>query len=104
MQKLIDANEVLNAIIKELKFYQMLDSDDHAMDVGIGLAKAIQIVVQEKPVHPIRYGHWIKHKKEIPGGAITYFECSECHEQVFNNTNYCPDCGAENERVVVDDV
>ena len=53
-------------------------------------------------VAPVRRGHWIK-----CGYACgeAEFECSHCHEIEWraNETDYCPNCGADMREVPNDD-
>ena len=53
-------------------------------------------------VAPVRRGHWIK-RGYACGEAE--FECSHCHEIEWraNETDYCPNCGADMREVPNDD-
>lgn len=52
-----------------------------------GFCHAQAIFQKERPT-----GHWIEHKNI---GECTYYECSECGEEIFcDKSNFCPSCGA----------
>ena len=39
--------------------------------------------------------HWIRKRSKLPGGELTVVECSLCECQQWNETNFCPICGAK---------
>ena len=39
------------------------------------------------PIQPVRQAHWIELDKEG-------YECSGCHKKVWNESDYCPNCGS----------
>lgn len=43
------------------------------------------------------HGEWIEHKwaEEFDGLLISNYECSHCHVWKRENTDFCPDCGAD---------
>ena len=41
--------------------------------------------------------HWIRKRSKFPGGELTVVECSLCECQQWNETNFCPICGAKME-------
>lgn len=44
-------------------------------------------------VEKVRHGHWIYHR--APNSiADDYIECSLCGRYVYENAQYCPECGA----------
>ena len=47
-------------------------------------------LIEQEP----KTGHWIEHRHI---GVFTYYECSECGEEVFiDKTRFCPNCGSYN--------
>lgn len=42
-------------------------------------------------------GEWIEHKQaeEVDGHLISNYECSCCHSWKRENTDFCPNCGAD---------
>lgn len=45
---------------------------------------------------PIRNGHWIEEPIEDEWGKLpSIWHCSECDNLEFNNSPYCPYCGAK---------
>lgn len=41
-------------------------------------------------------GHWIEHQHEAgENWEFSQYECSECHVWGDDNSDYCPNCGAE---------
>lgn len=48
-----------------------------------------------------RKGHWIEHPHEAgPNWEYSSYECSECHIWEDNDSDYCPNCGADMREVV----
>ena len=41
---------------------------------------------------PVRHGRWINCSETFSDGD---FECSVCQKRVWDNTDYCPNCGAK---------
>ena len=43
-----------------------------------------------------RKGHWIEHPHECGiNWEYPMYECSECHEWTEDNSDFCPNCGAD---------
>lgn len=42
-------------------------------------------------------GHWIKHEYAdiVEGYYVPNYECSECHSWKRDDSDFCPDCGAD---------
>ena len=40
----------------------------------------------------VKHGRWIKCSDVYSDGD---YECSECHKREWNDTDYCPNCGAK---------
>ena len=41
-------------------------------------------------------GHWIEHPHECGiNWEYSMYECSECHEWTEDNSDFCPNCGAD---------
>lgn len=62
-----------------------------------GLGKAKEIIDNLPPVQPIRSeGKWIEHPHEAGANwEFSMYECSECHVWEEDDSNYCPNCGAD---------
>lgn len=45
---------------------------------------------------PARHGHWIRHDYAdiVDGCYVPNYECSVCHTWKQDDSDYCPDCGA----------
>jgi rubrerythrin len=75
MQKLIDANALMNRIDHDTAFSALLEE-----------------LLDEQPTidaEPVRHGKWIEYP--IADGMN---QCSECGVLRFGESNYCPNCGA----------
>lgn len=46
---------------------------------------------------PVVHGEWIEHRwaEEFGGCLISDYECSRCHTWERENSDYCPNCGAD---------
>ena len=44
-----------------------------------------------------RTGEWVVHEwaEECDGLLISNYECTNCHSWERNNTDFCPNCGAD---------
>ena len=69
------------------------DMDKTTIDACKG---AIELLEQEP-----RKGHWIEYSWNDNGLARWGLECDKCHKkykyggEIWNNPNYCPNCGAK---------
>lgn len=71
---------------------------DHAVE------HEIKFMLGNEPtadVVPVVHAHWIKHKnaEEFYGHLLTKYECSICHDWSFENSHFCPTCGAKMDEV-----
>lgn len=60
-----------------------------------GWNDAIDTIMGETPTvdaEPVRHGRWINCSEIFSDGD---FECSVCQKRVWDNTDYCPFCGAK---------
>ena len=58
---------------------------------GEVLPKIIELL--EVDVAPVRPGKWKTYKGEVAGRG--FFYCTKCHCNVYDVSNYCPNCGAK---------
>lgn len=57
--------------------------------------KAIENMPSVTPQEP-RKGHWIEHPHECGiNWEYSMYECSECHEWAEDDSDFCPNCGAD---------
>ena len=55
-------------------------------------------------VAPVRHAHWIYNPDDLFPNESTQ-ECSYCHEEeslTLRNENYCPNCGAKMDGLVIE--
>lgn len=65
-------------------------------DTGLEPEQVMQTIVPEN----LRAGaNWIRKRSKFPGGELTVVECSLCECQQWNETNFCPICGAKMEEI-----
>lgn len=68
-----------------------------SMDCALGkdvesYMSTIPSVIPQEP----RKGHWIKHPHECGiNWEYPMYECSECHEWAEDDSDFCPNCGAD---------
>jgi hypothetical protein len=67
-----------------------------------GNLMALGAIEELPPATPIRpKGHWIEYSWNDNGFARWGLECDKCHKkykyggEIWNNPNFCPNCGAE---------
>lgn len=60
--------------------------------------EALDLAIKALEQQP-RVGHWIMTNDYFTGAyeSIDYVECSCCHEDSFEEGNFCPNCGAKME-------
>lgn len=92
--RLIDADALMNELMKARWAYQMLD-DTWAADKAMRGLRAAEQRVKDAPTIgavPARHGKWIDKSGGIEG-AWNY--CSVCGERAIDLYDYCPNCGAQ---------
>ena len=102
MAKCIDRE----ALVEWLKRIPLKDLSD-----GLGLCRVImeddfKKAIKKMPkgiivdVAPVRYGRWLTWDEQFPGSTpkkqsgLGVF-CDKCHSHADNQTDYCPNCGAD---------
>ena len=86
-KKYIDADNLIQLLEREAKH---LDSRGFALRAD-GIQDAIMDIYDAEPadVRENVHGEWIHYD-----GEFDYdFECSECGYSVWDNSNFCPNCG-----------
>ena len=90
MARLIDADELKKEITSA--FHGAL---------GVTITIAMHELIDKQPTidhESLRpRAHWIRKRSKFPGGELTVVECSLCGCQQWNETNFCPICGAKME-------
>jgi hypothetical protein len=76
----------------------------HQTTTGITDTKeveALDMAIKALEQEP-KTGHWIEHSHEWGDNwEYSMYECSCCHNWAHEDTDYCPNCGAEMEEVKV---
>ena len=95
MARLIDADKLTEKLLHfacRLEDWNRPEQSEavRAVAKGIKLEKTVDAV-------EVVHGHWIEHESaEVLGNwIISNFECSECHDWLRYDSNYCPNCGAK---------
>lgn len=54
-------------------------------------------IEQKKYVEDRPHGEWIEHKRaeEVEGLLVSNYECSSCHAWKREDSDFCPNCGAD---------
>ena len=88
MARLIDADELKKEITSA--FHGAL-----GVTITIAMHEFIdkQPTIDPESLRPA--AHWIRKRSKFPGGEWTVVECSLCECQQWNETNFCPICGAK---------
>ena len=90
MARLIDADELKKEVAST--FHGTL---------GLTVTGAVHEIIDRQPtIDPESLrprAHWIRKRSKFPGGELTVVECSLCECQQWNETNFCPICGAKME-------
>lgn len=87
---------------------EAIEAAKHAWAKGLEPSQYIE-VIPAADVAPVRHGRWIC--KYDPKYGVTYITCSRCRdirsiegcyegtngESLFDQENYCPNCGAKME-------
>ena len=93
--KLIYEDAAIEAVRKALSEYN--GEYDCRSRYGV-IADAIENI---KNLLPAQYerktGHWIEHENAdiVDGYYVSMYECSCCHTWENDDSEYCPDCGAD---------
>lgn len=91
--RLIDADALMNTIIK--KSYTVTDYWN-TRDAGMFLVGIEQAINEQPTIEERKKGKWIVHLGgKYVGFPCAHYECSECHAYMPDNTNFCPNCGAD---------
>ena len=63
------------------------------------MCKVLDLLDQAPTIDPVKHGYW----KEADSGS-SFWRCSECNYGVsaWNNTRYCPNCGAKMDKEVTE--
>lgn len=71
-------------------WYAMFNRDKFNNDITRAIIETAKILA------PSKSGHWIEHPHEA-GQCWEYskYECSNCHEWVDENYDFCPWCGCQ---------
>lgn len=77
------------------EFREYVDSLDITRDDWKGIIEYIDELPSIQPER--KKGEWIKHENAdiVDGYYVPKYECSCCHTWKDDNSNYCPDCGAD---------
>ena len=92
----ISRKDVLK-LIYDYKENHSENREEYPINYGT-LIDMIRWVRNLPPVTPQepKTGHWIEHPHEAgPNWKYSMYECSECHGWLEDDSDYCPDCGAE---------
>ena len=101
--RLIDADKVIDVILKECVEYEL--NYDYCSGVMDGLGKAIKIIVVQPTIEPVKRGKWVEIGQQYIHDWQMMNKCSACGHTVTNvsygdsviHLKYCPYCGAEME-------
>ena len=83
---------------------RLIDADELKKDFRLnfgGVSHAVaacEIIDRQPTIDPESLrpaAHWIRKRSKFPGGELTVVECSLCECQQWNETNFCPICGAK---------
>lgn len=69
---------------------------EHDRDVVIAIALFVQDDKTAFPTVERPHGEWIEHRIEYINYFVSEYECSNCHDDLFQKTEwcFCPNCGA----------
>lgn len=73
--------------IEIFKLLRQQDTRVEADDYEQALEMAISALEQKRQT-----GEWIVRDDLC---SVRYYQCSECNELCFNDTDFCPNCGAD---------
>lgn len=98
--ELISKQALLDELLKEKRYYQMMDDCvDQTDGILRGICKATRIVEDAPAVDSVRHGYWIEYQEQRTMGLMNFIKCSECEDHhiksVCGNPKYCSNCGAK---------
>lgn len=94
--RLIDADTAIETL--ENGKYSPDYCKEHEIDHSISMEMVRILLNTLPPAQPERKtGQWIEHENAdiIEGYYVSMYECSCCHTWKNDDSNYCPDCGAD---------
>lgn len=70
-------------------YHHSTDTQHQALREALGRVESVDAV-------PVRHGYWIRHDYAdiVDGYYVPNYECSVCHTWKQDDSDYCPDCGA----------
>lgn len=71
-------------------------SSEFIKGFNCGAQRQFEVDMADRKTEPKR-GEWLEHEwaEEIEGLIISNYECSECHSWGRDESNFCPNCGAD---------
>ena len=100
-QEPVTKNDAVDAISREQALQELKESAEHHVNNSreeVLLRRDRDIIRALPPVTPRepRKGYWIEHPHECGiNWEYSMYECSECHEWTEDNSDFCPNCGAD---------
>ena len=88
--------EILRRVLDDM---DVVGIDREKYSYGLKLLESDIEDIKELP--PAQYerktGHWIEHENAdiVEGYYVSMYECSCCHTWENDDSEYCPDCGAD---------